>query len=250
MRTVLKHLPDGESPLALPRGLDVVLAKHTSGFWGQLDDTPAYPEFSIESLPTVIYTFEPWLGCPWGASCEFCYVRNASLRFYPGGKEGYWYNQWGYWLLPKPDITVRLHRLLLDPQGSTRRAYQGAFVYMAAKTDPFLPLPDTLEVTRANLDVFARADVFLMCQTRCGKVVEDPEVLDRITEMARHKKVGVSFSIATDLLEEQRRIVLLHGLQKKTPRLPRRELEVAQRRVARFEEREQDEQEVEGGERT
>ena len=35
-----------------------------------------------------------------------------------------------------------------------------------------------------------------------------------------------------------RRIVLLHGFAKKTQRLPRRELETALRRLARFEERE------------
>jgi len=38
-----------------------------------------------------------------------------------------------------------------------------------------------------------------------------------------------------------RRIVLFHGFAKKTQRLPRRELEVAQRRLARFEQRERGE---------
>ena len=78
-------------------------------------------------------------------------------------------------------------------------------MFMSAKTDPFLPLPDLLRTTKANLDVFAAADVLLMCQTRSIKVVEDPEIFDRLVAMARIGKVGVSFSISTDLHDEQKR---------------------------------------------
>ena len=54
--------------------------------------------------------------------------------------------------------------------------------------------------------VFLNADIFLMCQTRSPKVVEDPEVFALLTTMAERKKVGVSFSITTDIRDEQRKI--------------------------------------------
>ena len=60
---------------------------------------------------------------------------------------------------------------------------------MSAKTDPFLPVPDLLRVTKVNLDVFASTDTLLMCQTRSVKAVEDPEVFDRLVAMARTGKV-------------------------------------------------------------
>jgi DNA repair photolyase len=134
-------------------------------------------------------------------------VPSLGIRLYPGGRTSYWYEQWGYWLLPKPDITNRLRQQLLDGAGRTRPAYQGAAVYMSPKTDPLLPIPAYLETTCQNLDVFVDADSFLMIQTRSPKV-EDPAIFPRIIELAKRKKVGVSFSISTDLLEEQRKIEL------------------------------------------
>ena len=171
-----------------------------------MDGAAAHPEFSERDVPGAIYTFEPWLGCLWGSSCTFCYVPNLSAGHYPGGREGRWFRDWGRWLVPKPDITERLERRLLDMRGNTRRAYKGAFVFMSAKTDPFLPVEELLTTTLANLEVFAKADVFVMCQTRSAKVVEDPEIFALLQRMAAQGKVGVSFSIATDIREEQRRI--------------------------------------------
>jgi DNA repair photolyase len=108
----------------------------------------------------------------------------------------------------KPDFTNQLRKHLLDGAGQTRPAYQGAAIYYSPKTDPLLPVTDALNISARNLDVFLDADIFLMIQTR-SKAVErqqDPDILNRIIELARRKKVGVSFSISTDLLSEQRRI--------------------------------------------
>ena len=194
--------PTGE----LPKGVEVVLTRQRVGFWGQLGDTPSHPEMSQEDIPPCIYTFEPWLGCLWGTSCRFCYVPNLSVGFYPGGQKSKWYTDWGRWLLPKPDITARLRQRLLNSSGNTRPAYLNASIFMSAKTDPFLPLTDNLKVTLENLKVFSEAQVFLMCQTRSPKVVEDPEIFNQLQKMARYCKVGVSFSVSTDILEEQRKI--------------------------------------------
>jgi DNA repair photolyase len=108
----------------------------------------------------------------------------------------------------KPDFTNRLRKQLLDGAGRTRTPYKGAAIYMSPKTDPLVPLADALAITAQNLDVFLDADIFLMIQTRSPKVGEDkdPDIFNRIIELARRKKVGVSFSISTDLLDEQRRI--------------------------------------------
>ena len=183
-----------------------MLTKQTTGFWDRLDGGLAQPDFSKEDVPSAIYTFEPWLGCLWGGSCTFCYVPNLSVGHYPGGRESRWFKDWGRWLVPKPRITEQLRHELFDGQGRTRAKYRGAFVFMSAKTDPFLPREDLLRITRSNLEVFAHADVFLMCQTRSPAVVEDVEIFTLLSHMANRKKVAVSFSVATDLKEEQRRI--------------------------------------------
>ena len=183
-----------------------MLARQRTGFWRRLGNEPAFPDYTAAEAPQRIYTFEPWLGCLWGTSCEFCYVPNLSERFYPDGRDGPWYRDWGRWLLPKPDISQRLRRALFTGSGSTRTPVRGAFVFMSAKTDPFLPTSATLAVTQANLDVFAEADIFLMCQTRSQVVVEDSAIFKRLVSMAQKGRVGVSFSISTDMAVSQRMI--------------------------------------------
>jgi ParB/RepB/Spo0J family partition protein len=191
-----------------PKGLGSVLTLHNTGFWGKLGRSPANPDFSETDVPERIFTLNPWLGCIFGTSCQFCYVPSVDTRHYPDGQQSYWYQQWGNWLLYKPDFTNRLRRELLDDAGQTRPRYQGAAIYMSPKTDPLLPIKDALAITAQNLDVFLDADCFLMIQTRSQKVVEEnnPDIFNRIVELARLKKVGVSFSISTDLLDEQRKI--------------------------------------------
>jgi DNA repair photolyase len=191
-----------------PKGLGAVLTMQTAGFWRKLGRYPAKPDFSETGAPQHILMLDPWLGCIFGTSCRFCYVPSVATRIYPNGRQGYWYRQWGNWLLYKPDITNRLGRQLLDEAGQTRPSYQGAAIYMSPKTDPLIPIPDTLAITAQNLDVFLDAECFLMIQTRSKAVEEEhePDIFNRIVELAKRKKVGVSFSISTDLLDEQRRI--------------------------------------------
>ena len=192
----------------LPKGLDTVLTLQTTGFWGKLARSPGRPDFSEDDVPKRIYTFDPWLGCIYGTSCQFCYVPSVATRIYPSGRQSYWYQQWGRWLLYKPDITNRLRKQLMDRAGRTRTPYKGAAIYMSPKTDPLLPIADALAITAQNLDVFLDAEIFLMIQTRSPKVGEEhkPDIFNRIVALAKQKKVGVSFSISTDLLAEQRRI--------------------------------------------
>jgi DNA repair photolyase len=134
-------------------------------------------------------------------------VPSVATRIYPNGRQSYWYQQWGNWLLYKPDITRRLRKQLLDRAGQTRPSYKGAAIYMSPKTDPLLPIKKALTITAQNLDVFLDVDCFLMIQTRPKAVEEkDPDIFKCIVELARQKKVGVSFSISTDLLDEQRKI--------------------------------------------
>ncbi len=192
-----------------PKGEGSVLTPQTEGFWGKLEDeAPAYPEFTQQDLPSIIYTFAPWLGCLWGESCKFCYVPNASLRFYPGGRDGYWYQEWGHWLIFKEDITARLRAELIGSSGQTKPRYLGACIFMSPKTDPFLalPRPDTLEIVCEILDIIGDANVFLMNQTRSLEVVNDERVFQRLSYLGALKKVGVSFSISTDLPEQQKKI--------------------------------------------
>ena len=199
MTTVKTSLDNRNFTNDLPKGLGVVLAEQRTGFWSRPGEGVAHPEFSERDVPARIYTFEPWLGCLWGTSCTFCYVPNLSVGHYPGGHESGWFKDWGRWLVPKPDISARLRHQLFDTNGKTRSKYKGAFVFMSAKTDPFLPREDLLGITRANLAVFAEADVFLMCQTRSKAIVEDLGIFEILSRMAGQKKVGVSFSVGTDV---------------------------------------------------
>lgn len=166
----------------------------------------AHPNFGQSEVTSDVFTFDPWIGCLWGKSCRFCYVPNLMANSYPGGRQGYWFNEWGRWLIPKPDIAARLERVLIDASGRTKPKYRDAFVFMSPKTDPFLPLKPALEVARKVLRVFSRSDVFLMCQTRSPSIVEDPEIFGLLVGMATRGQVGVSFSISTDLETEQRNI--------------------------------------------
>jgi DNA repair photolyase len=195
----------GYETTPFPKGMDTVLTRQTSGFWGKLDHVPASPDFSEADVPELLYTFDPWLGCLFGTSCRFCYVPSVATRIYPNGRQSYWYQQWGNWLLYKPDITNRLRKQLLDGGGLTRSPYRGAAVYMSPKTDPLVPISNALHITARNLDVFLDAECFLMIQTRSKAVEdEDHDIFNSIVELARRKKVGVSFSISTDLLDQQR----------------------------------------------
>ena len=191
---------------SFPKGLDTILTPQTSGFWGKLTDCPANPDFTTTDIPQ-IWTADPWIGCLWGLSCRFCYVPSVGTRLYEGGHSSYWYQEWGNWLIYKPDFTSRLRKQLLDGAGQTRPQFKGAAIYYSPKTDPLLPVKDALAISARNLDVFLDAECFLMIQTR-SKAVEqkDPPILERIIELAKRKKVGVSFSISTDILAEQRRI--------------------------------------------
>jgi DNA repair photolyase len=206
MQPILKRT-SGYEITTYPKGLDTVLSLQTTGFWAKLDRTPANPDFSATAVPQRIYTFDPWLGCLFGTSCRFCYVPSVATRIYPNGRQSFWYRQWGNWLLYKPDITDRLRSQLLNRAGQTRSPYQDAAVYMSPKTDPLVPIPEALAITAQNLEVFLDADIFLMIQTRSKAIEhEDPDIFNCIGELARRKKVGVSFSISTDLLPAQRRI--------------------------------------------
>jgi DNA repair photolyase len=195
-------MTSGYSLDKLPKGLDTVLNLQTTGFWRRLGKSPANPDFTDSDVPKRIYTCDPFLGCLFGTSCRFCYVPSLATRVYPNGRQSYWYQRWGNWLLYKPDFTSRLRKHLLDGAGKTRSQYQGAAVYMSPKTDPLLPIKDALAITARNLDVFLEAECFLSLQTRSPKVVEenDPDIFNRIIELARRKKVGISFSISTDIL--------------------------------------------------
>jgi DNA repair photolyase len=211
MELATKHIlkrTSGYTITPFPKGLDTVLTLQSAGFWGRLGNNPANPDFTEADVPKLIYTVDPWIGCVFGTSCRFCYVPIVATRIYPNGRQSYWYQQWGNWLLYKPDITNRLRKQLLDGAGQTRPSYKGVAIYMSPKTDPLVPIPDALAITAQNLDVFLNAECFLMIQTRSPKVVEAqaPDIFNRIVELARRKKVGVSFSISTDLLAEQRRI--------------------------------------------
>lgn len=196
-------LPDGG---LRPAGGKVVINRQKSGFWGRLSGERSHPEFGAPEVPANIYTFDPWIGCLWGRSCSFCYVPDLMVGHYPGGREGYWFKQWGSWLLPKPEITARLQSALLDRSGRPKQELAGAFVFMSPKTDPFLPVPQALETAVQNLKVFGKSNVFLMCQTRSPEVVEDSRVFEELINLGRKLRVGVSFSISSDLLSEQRRI--------------------------------------------
>jgi len=126
----------------------------------------------------VDYALNPYVGCAHG--CVYCYA--SFMKRFTGHKE-----EWGTFV----DVKVNAAEVLARQM---RRAKQGN-ISSGTVTDPYQPLEEQYEVTRACLRVLTAYDFPVSILTKSDLVLRDLDLLRRF------KDVEVGFTITT--LEEK-----------------------------------------------
>jgi DNA repair photolyase len=135
------------------------------------------------------WSLNPYTGC--AHRCTFCYVRAFELRADRPSDDRY-----GRSIRVKKNVAEVLERELARP------SWARELVAIGAATDPYQPLEGRFRLTRACLEVFARAASPFSIITRGPMIVRD---LDVLVEAARRTDVSVTFSVPTLDLEVWRK---------------------------------------------
>jgi DNA repair photolyase len=130
----------------------------------------------------VDYALNPYVGCAHG--CVYCYA--SFMKRFTGHKE-----EWGAFV----DVKVNAAEVLARQM---RRAKQGSVV-SSTVTDPYQPLEERYEITRACLEVLTDYDFPVSILTKSDLVLRDLDLFRRL------KDVEVGFTI-TALDDEVQRI--------------------------------------------
>jgi DNA repair photolyase len=134
----------------------------------------------------VDYALNPYVGCEHG--CVYCYA--SFMKRFTGHKE-----EWGAFV----DVKVNAAEVLARQM---RRAQQGN-ITSGTVTDPYQPLEERHEITRACLEVLTAYDFPVSILTKSDLVLHDFELLRRL------KDVEVGFTI-TALDDEVQRVFEPH----------------------------------------
>ena len=126
-------------------------------------------------------SLNPYRGCEHG--CAYCYARR--FHEYLGFSAGL---EFETRIVVKP----RAPELLARTLGT--RGYRPVPLDLSGVTDPYQPVERRLGLTRACLEVLARARHPVIVVTKNAAVVRD---LDLLRELARHRAVRVTLSITT-----------------------------------------------------
>lgn len=127
------------------------------------------------------FSLNPYQGCTF--SCTYCYA-----AFFVADEERR--EQWGRWVRVKTNAVEKLRNSRLDLRAKT--------VLMSSATDPYQPIEQQLELTRALLPILARRGANLTVQTRSPIAARD---IDLFQEFDR---IRVNLSITTDSEEIRR----------------------------------------------
>jgi DNA repair photolyase len=127
------------------------------------------------------WSLNPYTGC--AHRCTFCYVRAFELRADRPSDDRY-----GRSIRVKTNVASVLERELARP------SWARELVAIGAATDPYQPAEGRYRLTRACLEVFARAASPFSIITRGPMIVRD---LDVLVEAARRTDVTVTFSVPT-----------------------------------------------------
>jgi DNA repair photolyase len=127
------------------------------------------------------WSLNPYTGCV--HRCTFCYVRAFELRADRPADDRY-----GRSIRVKVNVAEVLEREV------TRRTWAREEIAIGAATDPYQPAEGRYRLTRACLEVLARAATPFGIITRGPLIVRDVDVL---AEAARRTEVGVTFSVPT-----------------------------------------------------
>jgi len=127
------------------------------------------------------WSLNPYMGC--AHQCTFCYVRAFEKRADRPSD-----NRYGRSIRVKVNVAEVLQCELARP------SWQGDGVAVGAATDPYQPAEGRYRLTRACLEVLARAANPFSLITRGPMIVRDIDVL---VEASRHADVSVMFSVPT-----------------------------------------------------
>src|SRR5206468_3859143 len=127
------------------------------------------------------WSLNPYMGCV--HRCTFCYVRAFEKRADRPADHRY-----GESIRVKVNIPEVLRREL------GRRTWNGDGIAIGAATDPYQPAEGRYRLTRACLEVLARAANPFSIITRGPMIVRDVDVLQHAS---RRAKVSITFSIPT-----------------------------------------------------
>jgi DNA repair photolyase len=127
------------------------------------------------------WSLNPYMGC--AHRCTFCYVRAFERRAERPSDDRY-----GRSIRVKTNIAAVLAREL------DRSSWRGEVVAIGTATDPYQPAEGRFRLTRACIEVLARAANPFTLITRNPMIVRDLELL---VEAASRAEVRVSFSIPT-----------------------------------------------------
>ena len=131
------------------------------------------------------WSLNPYMGCV--HRCTFCYVRAFEQRADRPADDRY-----GRTIRVKTNVADVLARELARP------SWEREAVAVGAATDPYQPAEGRYRLTRACIEVFARAANPFSLITRGPLIVRDVDVL---AEAASRAEVSVTFSVPT--LDEQ-----------------------------------------------
>ena len=135
------------------------------------------------------WSLNPYTGC--AHRCTFCYVRAFERRADRPADDRY-----GRSIRVKTNVAAVLERELARP------SWARELVAIGAATDPYQPAEGRYRLTRACLEVFARAASPFSIITRGPMIVRDVDVL---VEAARRTDASVTFSVPTLDVEVWRR---------------------------------------------
>ena len=127
------------------------------------------------------WSLNPYMGC--AHQCTFCYVRAFEGRADRPSDDRY-----GASIRVKTNVAEVLGREL------TRRSWKGELIAVGAATDPYQPAEGRFRLTRACLEVMARASNPFSIITRGPMIVRDIDVL---AAAAGRAEVSVNFSVPT-----------------------------------------------------
>jgi DNA repair photolyase len=127
------------------------------------------------------WSLNPYTGC--AHRCTFCYVRAFEARADRPGDDRY-----GTSIRVKVNIAQVLEREL------GRKSWMRDSVVVGAATDPYQPAEGRYRLTRACIEIFARARNPFSIITRGPLIVRD---LDVLAEASRRAKVSVNVSVPT-----------------------------------------------------
>ena len=134
----------------------------------------------VKGMPFA-WSLNPYTGCV--HRCTFCYVRAFELRADRPADDRY-----GRSIRVKVNVAEVLEHELARP------SWQGEQIAIGAATDPYQPAEGRYRLTRACLEVLARARSPFGLITRGPLIVRDVDVLQ---EASRRADVSVMFSVPT-----------------------------------------------------